>query len=69
MVVAINKFKTDTPNEISIVKAECMAAGAFDACLSDHWAKGGEGARELANAVVKVSEPRIQNGVERFCGS
>eukprot|EP00536_Pseudo-nitzschia_multiseries_P003745 jgi/Psemu1/64298/estExt_Genemark1.C_590023 len=54
VVVAVNKFKTDTDAEIEVVKAAAMAAGAFDAVLSDHWAQGGAGAADLASAVDKA---------------
>lgn len=54
VVVAVNKFKTDTDAEIDIVKGAAIAAGAFDAVLSDHWAQGGEGAADLARAVEKA---------------
>ena len=61
VVVAVNKFKTDTDAEIDVVKGAAMAAGAFAAVLSDHWAQGGEGAADLARAVeqaCKVSNTR-----------
>jgi len=51
VVVAVNKFKTDTDNEIETVKKAAMEAGAFDAVLSNHWAEGGAGAEDLAKAV------------------
>jgi len=50
-VVCINSFHTDTPAEIALVKRVAEGAGAL-AARSDHWLKGGEGARELAEAVV-----------------
>jgi formate--tetrahydrofolate ligase len=54
VVVAVNKFKTDTDAEIDVVKGAAMAAGAFDAVLSDHWSQGGAGAADLARAVEKA---------------
>lgn len=54
VVVAVNKFKTDTDDEIDAVKEAAMAAGAFDAVLSDHWAQGGAGAADLGLAVAKA---------------
>ena len=42
-VVCINKFTADTPDEISAVRRIAEAAGARVA-LSEHWARGGEGA-------------------------
>ncbi|GMH73070.1 hypothetical protein TL16_g07884 [Triparma laevis f. inornata] len=54
VVVAINKFKTDEDEEIEIVKRMSLEAGAEDAVMSNHWEEGGEGARELAQAVVEA---------------
>lgn len=42
--------------QIEAVKAKSMEAGAFAAVLSDHWSKGGEGAVDLANAVVAATQ-------------
>ncbi|VEU23463.1 DEKNAAC104495 [Brettanomyces naardenensis] len=56
VVVAINKFTTDTSAEIDAIKEEAATAGAFDTAVSDHWAKGGAGALELANAVIRATE-------------
>ncbi len=50
-VVCINAFHTDTKDEIALVKKAAEAAGARCA-LSEHWAKGGEGALEFADAVL-----------------
>src|SRR3989338_2709485 len=50
-VVCINNFYTDTDNEINAVRKVVEAAGARVA-LSRHWEKGGEGALELADAVI-----------------
>lgn len=52
VVVAVNKFKTDTDAEIEIVKKAAKDVGAFDAVLSNHWAEGGAGAANLAKSVV-----------------
>mmetsp|Transcript_8919 Transcript_8919/g.13305 ORF Transcript_8919/g.13305 Transcript_8919/m.13305 type:complete len:656 (+) Transcript_8919:72-2039(+) len=56
VVVAINKFKTDTDAEIEIVKKKSLDAGAYDAVMSNHWAEGGAGAANLATAVQKACE-------------
>lgn len=56
-VVCINAFYTDTDNEIKAVRRVAEAAGARVA-LSKHWQYGGEGALELADAVVDAcNEP------------
>ncbi len=54
-VVAINKFITDTDDEINLVKNLCKEENAT-AVLSEGWEKGGEGTKELAKAVVDVVE-------------
>ncbi|MGO9414530.1 MAG: formate--tetrahydrofolate ligase, partial [Syntrophobacteraceae bacterium] len=50
-VVCINRFYTDTNAEVATVKKAAEAAGARCA-ESQHWLKGGEGALELADAVI-----------------
>jgi formate--tetrahydrofolate ligase len=50
-VVCINTFHTDTREEIEMVKKAAEAAGARCA-KSTHWAQGGEGAVDLADAVI-----------------
>lgn len=50
-VVCINSFYTDTPEEIKLVRRLVEQAGARCA-VSEHWLKGGEGALELADAVI-----------------
>ncbi len=50
-VVCINKFYTDTDNEVKAVRKLAEEAGARVA-LSEHWEKGGDGALELADAVI-----------------
>jgi methylenetetrahydrofolate dehydrogenase (NADP+) / methenyltetrahydrofolate cyclohydrolase / formyltetrahydrofolate synthetase len=56
VVVAINKFSTDTDAEIAVVREEAIAAGAEDAILANHWAEGGKGAVDLANGVIAASQ-------------
>ena len=56
-VVCINSFSTDTRAEIALLKSLTEQAGARVA-LSEHWLKGGEGARELAEAVVDACEEK-----------
>jgi formate--tetrahydrofolate ligase len=50
-VVAINNFPGDRESEIAVVREMAVAAGARDAVLSDHFARGGAGAENLARAV------------------
>jgi formate--tetrahydrofolate ligase len=54
-VVCINAFHTDTQDEINTVKRIAEEAGARVA-VSEHWLKGGEGALELADAVIDACE-------------
>ncbi len=53
-VVCINHFHTDTEAEIRLIRRVAEAHGAHSA-VSRHWLKGGEGARELAEAVVAAA--------------
>jgi len=55
VVVAINKFTSDTKNEIEAIRKKAIAAGAEDTVLSEVWEKGGEGGRDLAKAVDKAA--------------
>jgi formyltetrahydrofolate synthetase len=54
VVVAVNKFFTDTPAEIDMVRQAAMSAGADAAVMANHWAQGGKGAADLAEEVVRV---------------
>jgi len=55
VVVCINRFSADTEAEAAMLKSLCDKLEVQ--CLtSDHWAKGGEGAVDLANAVVRTIE-------------
>ncbi|MBQ9708165.1 MAG: formate--tetrahydrofolate ligase [Firmicutes bacterium] len=77
-VVAINAFPTDTKAELDLVEEKCGALGV-NACLSEVWAKGGEGGVALAEEVVRLcDEPNafrqsyeldgsIQDKLETIC--
>ncbi len=56
VVVCINRFNTDTDNEIELIRKIAIDAGAEDAVPSEHWAKGGAGAKALAEAVDRACE-------------
>jgi formyltetrahydrofolate synthetase len=60
VVVAVNKFQTDTLAEIDLVRKLSIAAGAEDAVMSNHWALGGAGAVDLGDAVVKACQKPSQ---------
>ena len=54
-VVAVNKFPTDTEEEVELVIRECRKLGV-NTILSDVWAKGSEGGIELAEEVVRLCD-------------
>jgi methylenetetrahydrofolate dehydrogenase (NADP+)/methenyltetrahydrofolate cyclohydrolase/formyltetrahydrofolate synthetase len=56
VVVAVNRFKYDTDAEVKMVQKIAMEGGAHAAVPSNHWAEGGAGAVELAEAVVDACE-------------
>jgi len=56
-VVCINSFHTDTKAEIAMVRKAAEAAGARCA-FSEHWLKGGDGALELADAVMDACKEK-----------
>uniref|UniRef100_A0A0K0FXH1 C-1-tetrahydrofolate synthase, cytoplasmic n=1 Tax=Strongyloides venezuelensis TaxID=75913 RepID=A0A0K0FXH1_STRVS len=53
VVVCINKFSTDTENELNLVVSKCKTYGGVGV-ISSHWAEGGKGAIKLAEAVVEA---------------
>ena len=55
VLVAINHFATDTEAEIAVIKAKC-AEWHVDVAFSEVFAKGGEGGRALAEALVSLIE-------------
>lgn len=55
VVVAINHFVTDTDAEVEAIKAYAKSQGS-EAILCQHWAKGSEGTKDLANRVVEIVE-------------
>src|ERR1700724_2342160 len=54
-VVSINRFSADTDAEMKLVEEKCKALGV-EALMADHWAMGGEGAANVAKAVVKICD-------------
>jgi formyltetrahydrofolate synthetase len=59
VVVAINRFTTDTDTEIELIRQRAKETGAEDAVESNVWAKGGEGGAALAEAVIKACEKPV----------
>ena len=58
VVVAINKFTTDTKKEIELIRKKALLAGADDAVLSEVWAKGSKGGVAIAKAVARAAEKK-----------
>lgn len=58
-VVAINRFPTDTVNELGLIEDMCRSLGV-NVVLSEVWGKGGEGGMELANEVLKLCEDETE---------
>lgn len=54
-VVALNRFPTDTEAELKLVEEKCAQLDT-SIVLSDVWARGGEGGKELAEVVVRLCE-------------
>ncbi len=54
-IVSINRFTFDTDKEIDLIKERMEKLGVV-VVLAEHWAKGGEGAEELANEVIRLVE-------------
>lgn len=63
-VVCLNAFYTDTPAERELVRTVAEGAGAAFA-VSDHWLKGGEGALDLAQAVIRACD--VPNDFAYLC--
>ncbi len=59
-VVALNRFPTDTDEEIKKVIEVCNSHNV-DAILAEHWAKGGEGAARLAEKVIDIVDKKEVN--------
>ena len=55
VVVAVNRFASDTEEELRLISDRCEAMGVH-ACLTDVWARGGAGATELAEHVAALCE-------------
>jgi len=60
LVVAINRFPTDTEAELELVRKKCEEMGVRVA-LSEVWAKGGEGGLELADEIIDILDNEESN--------
>jgi len=54
-VVSVNRFSADTEAELGRLKELCARQGV-EAVVADHWARGGEGAADLARAVTSLAD-------------
>lgn len=66
VVVAINRFATDTDAEIGLIQQTARAHGAFDAVPASHFAEGGAGAAELGKAVMRACDAADPDADFRF---
>ncbi|HJT19486.1 MAG TPA: formate--tetrahydrofolate ligase [Nitrospira sp.] len=55
VVVAVNAFKDDSPDELEWVRDQAKKTGAVEAAVSTHWSHGGKGSEELARAVIDAA--------------
>jgi len=60
VVVAINRFNTDTDKEIDFVKKKATELGAHDCQISEVWLKGSKGGIDLAKAVIKAATKTLE---------
>jgi formate--tetrahydrofolate ligase len=58
VVVAINRFSSDTDNEVTSIKTLCQGLGV-EAIECTHWSDGGAGAVNLANTVVELANSNL----------
>ena len=66
VIVAINKFSTDTQAEVDVIHKKALEAGADAAVLSNHWAEGGKGAVDLAVAVEAACKKAREHNEFKF---
>lgn len=55
-VVAVNRFDTDSDDELDVIAEAAKSAGAFDVVISEAHTEGGAGAAAMAEAVVAAAE-------------
>jgi formate--tetrahydrofolate ligase len=59
VIVAINRFTTDSDEEIEVVRKKAIESGADGVAVSEAWTKGGEGCTDLAKEVLKVLDEKV----------
>lgn len=66
VVVAVNRFVSDTDAETELVKEMAMQAGATAAVMANHWALGGAGAVDLGKAVMSACDQGVKDKAFKF---
>lgn len=54
--LSVCSYRSDTQAEVELVQKIARSNGAFDAVICNHWAQGGLGAKDLADAVDKATQ-------------
>ena len=65
VLVAVNKFATDTPAEIDMLLQKCASYGV-EVTLNESWEKGGEGGLDMARKLAKMLEEQAPKKVELY---
>lgn len=65
VLVAINKFATDTPAEIDMLLQKCASYGV-EVALNESWEKGGEGGLDMARKLARMLEEQAPRKVEMY---
>lgn len=65
VLVAVNKFATDTPAEIDMLLQKCASYGV-EVTLNESWEKGGEGGLDMARKLAKMLEEQAPEKVELY---
>ena len=61
VVVAVNRFNSDSDAEVELIRKRAKETGAYDAVVSEVWLNGGAGGADLARAVVNAIEEEENN--------
>jgi len=57
VIVAVNRFASDTPAELALIGATVGEKFGVETVVCDHWARGSQGAQDLARRVVALADP------------
>ncbi|KAF4672975.1 hypothetical protein FOL47_011164 [Perkinsus chesapeaki] len=61
VIVCVNKVNTDSDAELKLIVDDALKSGAAAAVVSDHWARGGEGAVDIAKKLIEVCDTKKPN--------